>query len=165
MTAPLSPRLTPAERDARLEALLAQMEALLYEARDAHALGGARVIPLDALPSSWRQEVRDEARLALMRQSASRRQAADLVTRRELVHWLAAESDLVLTGVVGVIGEPSDKFIGATLLRRFINRITSPIGPSVITEVLGLYHGALCAVHPPTLAEMVSAPVRQEATR
>jgi len=161
MTAPVSARLTPAERDARLEALQAQMEALLYEARDAHALGGARVIPLESLPSSWRQDLRDEARLALMRQSASRRQTADVLTRRELQHWLAAEADLVLTGVVGVIGDPADKFIGGTVLRRFIKQITTAVGPSVVTEVLGLYHGTLLARPTPSVAE--SRP--QEATR
>jgi hypothetical protein len=117
---------------------------LLYEARYAHVLGVPRVIPFDSLPRAWQQDVRDEARMVVMRQSTTRRERAEAAARRELTRWLEVHALAAAKGVVGVLGESRELFLVTAALRRFINDITVGLGPSVVSEVQWALQQALC---------------------
>jgi hypothetical protein len=131
-------RMTLAERDATLEALILVIAKLLYQARECHTLGVASVIPFEHLPQAWRQDLHDAARAVVMHESLPRRQDADVAARAYLTRWLEAEA--VTQAPWGTAVATQER----RLLERFIERITGGLGPSVVTEVLHSYQAALC---------------------
>ena len=139
-----------AERDARLEALVVQIERLLYQAREAHTFGVASYVPLASLPQAWRRELHDAARAVVMNEALPRRQDADVAARAYLTRWPEAEA--VTQAPWGTVAAEHERGI----LKRFILRITDSLGPSVVTEVLQSYQASLCGPETRTARSQVA---------
>jgi len=131
-------RMTLAERDAKLAGIILAIEKLLYQARDCHSLGVTSVIPYEHLPQAWRQDLHAAARAAVMHESLPRRQDAEVASRAYLNRWLEAEA--VTQAPWGSAAAARER----ALLERFILRITSALGPSIVTEVVQSYQASLC---------------------
>src|SRR5580765_4961245 len=135
---PVRRRLTLAERDAKLATIMQRIEALLYEAREAHTLGVATVIPFAQLPQAWRRDIHAAARAVVMHESLPHQQDADVAARAYVARWLTAEAVTQAPWGSAEAGRERD------ILAQFIQRITRSVGPSIVTEVRHSYQGALC---------------------
>ena len=137
---PTSVKMTTDEQREKLDAVERAVELLLYAAREAHTAGVATYVPFDALPKAWRADLAAAARGVVMAESLERRQRAELAARAYVERWMRAEAMSVSTDQFSLWQEQ----LAREVLSTFIHNITRAGGPSIVSEVLGAYQGALC---------------------
>ncbi len=133
-------KMTTTEQAEKLAAVQHAVELLLYAAREAHTAGVATYVPFESLPKAWRADLEAAARGVVMAESLERRHRADCAARAYVERWMHAEA----LGVESEQWALWQQQVARAALGDFIRNITRSVGPSIVSEVLGAYQGALC---------------------